>query len=258
VTHDDLLVVIPARFASTRFPGKPLVKLKGGNGTARTLIEWTWQAAVAAVGADSVIVATDDNRIIGEVSRFGGTAVLTPSDLRNGTERCAFHIDTMAVKPRFILNFQGDAPLIPAEFVRTLIKFGKAKGSMMATPFVSCDEKMSSVLRKEAAVGRAGGTCVVTDKNGRALYFSKYPIPFGANAPLKMHIGLYVYTSEALAHYLQIPPSDAELTEGLEQLRFLDAGIGIDMLELPLPRTGLWELNNPEDIAIIESALATV
>jgi 3-deoxy-manno-octulosonate cytidylyltransferase (CMP-KDO synthetase) len=256
VTAGEVAVIIPARYSSTRFPGKPLVRLKGADGRERSLIEWSWRAAAAAVGTAAVIVATDDARIVAEVEGFGGRAVLTPSDLRNGTERCAFHVASLRDKPQLIVNFQGDAPLVPPGDVRRLIDFAIDRESAMATPFVRCNAKMAAMLRTAASEGRAGGTCVVTDQTAHALYFSKYPIPFGATEPLKMHIGLYAYTPEALARYAALPPSGPELAEGLEQLRFLDAGIAIDMLELPLPETGLWELNNPEDVPVIERALS--
>jgi 3-deoxy-manno-octulosonate cytidylyltransferase (CMP-KDO synthetase) len=256
VTAESTAIIIPARYASTRFPGKPLFKLKGANGIKRPLIEWSWRAAVAAHGPDAVTVATDDNRIVEAVDQFGGHAVLTPSDLRNGTERCAFHIATLPQKPELVLNFQGDAPLIPTIFVQRLIAAAKERNSIMATPFVPCNADMAAMLRKAASEGRAGGTCVVNDQNDRALYFSKYPIPFGSHADLKMHVGLYAYTPAALAAYSGREPSEAELSEGLEQLRFLDADIPIDSVAMPLPKTGLWELNNPEDVAVIETALA--
>ncbi len=251
----DPLVIIPARYASTRFPGKPLAKLKGAGGAERPLVEWTWRAAVAAAGAAHVVVATDDNRIADEVRRFGGRVMLTPSDLRNGTERCAWLVESLSAKPPIVINFQGDAPLIPPDFVRALIDFARSRNSAMATPYVLCDEAVAEMLRSAAHEGRAGGTCVVTNATSQAMYFSKYPIPFGNGVQLKMHIGLYAYSPGALAQYLQLPPSDAEISEGLEQLRFVDAGVGIDMLELDLAGRQLWELNNPEDTPIIERGL---
>ena len=251
----DILVVIPARYASTRFPGKPLAKLQGRDGVHRSLVEWSWRSAIAAFGSSCVVVATDDERITEEVARFGGQCAFTPSDLRNGTERCAFHVESLKEKPRIVVNYQGDAPLIPPEFVKSLVAFALDRNSAMATPMVHCDPSMTEMLLSAAKSGRAGGTCVVSDRLGRALYFSKYPIPFGQQALLKMHIGLYAFTPEALAQYAVLSPSASEISEGLEQLRFLDAGIAIDLLELPLPETGIWELNNPDDIPVVERAL---
>lgn len=253
--NDDELVVIPARYASTRFPGKPLVKLKGPGGVERPLIEWSWRAATAAVGTDDVVVATDDSRIADEVKGFGGRVTLTPSDLRNGTERCAWLVQSLDQQPALVVNFQGDAPLIPPAFVRKLTAFARARKSVMATPYINCDAATAEMLSAAARDGRAGGTCVVNDRDLRAMYFSKLPIPFGQGVQLKMHIGLYAYKPDALAQYLALPPSVLELSEGLEQLRFLEVGMKIDMLELSLGRGTLWELNNPEDVPIVEAAL---
>lgn len=253
------LIIIPARYASTRFPGKPLHMLRNAAGVSRSLIEWSWRAASKAMGQAGgqagVVVATDDDRIAAEVTRFGGQVAMTPTDLRNGTERCAYYAQSLVTQPKLIVNFQGDAPLIPAKFVTELIAFAVARNAAMATPYVPCDTVMAQRLRAAAQSGLAGGTCVVGNHAGQALYFSKYPIPFGADAALKMHVGLYAYSPDALALYASLPPSMAEEAEGLEQLRFLDGGISIDLLEMPLPKSGLWELNNPEDQSIIEAGL---
>ena len=253
---ESAIIVIPARYASTRFPGKPLHALRSTSGVSRSLIEWSWRAATAALGKETVIVATDDERIADEVVRFGGQVAMTPSDLRNGTERCAYYVQSLKSPPNHIVNFQGDAPLIPPHFVADLISFAVKRNSAMATPYVVCDAVMSERLRASARGGITGGTCVVTDREGRALYFSKFPIPFGTQATLKMHVGLYAYSPEALKFYAGLSPSAAENAEGLEQLRFLDAGVAIDLLEMQLPSTGLWELNSPGDKAVIEAGLA--
>lgn len=253
----DLMVIIPARYQSTRFPGKPLVQLVGSGGIKRPLIEWSWRAATASVGVERVIVATDDSRIADEVVRFGGRVEMTPSALRNGTERCAWLVQSLQLTPELVVNFQGDAPLVPASWVRDLVTFARERGSAMATPYVPCTGAMAEMLRATSREGHAGGTCVVTDGDRRAMYFSKFPIPYGDDAPLKMHVGLYAYTPEALANYLALLPTTPELSEGLEQLRFLNAGIAIDMLEMDLTHGMLWELNNPGDVQVIERALQT-
>jgi 3-deoxy-manno-octulosonate cytidylyltransferase (CMP-KDO synthetase) len=251
---DDVLLVIPARYDSTRYPGKPLVQLVGG-GVSRSLIEWTWRAAVAAVNEAQVIVATDDQRIVSAVENFGGRAVMTAASLRNGTERCAAVIAQMASPPSLIINLQGDAPLVPPHFINDLVRVALERNSAMASPYLPCDAVLAGRLREQARKGLVGGTCVVTDKADRALYFSKYPIPHGDGAALSMHVGLYAYTPDALARYLAAEPSAAELSEGLEQLRFLDMGVRIDMLAVDPPSHGLWELNNPEDVPLVEAGL---
>jgi 3-deoxy-manno-octulosonate cytidylyltransferase (CMP-KDO synthetase) len=253
----DTVIVIPARYASTRFPGKPLHTLRGADGISRSLIEWSWRAATAAADGAAVVVATDDDRVADEVHRFGGQVAMTPTDLRNGTERCAYYAQSLPHPAKLVVNFQGDAPLIPPHFVSGLIEFALASNSAMATPYVACDAAMAGRLRDAVRSGQAGGTCVVVNNAGQALYFSKYPIPFGTDAALKMHVGLYAYTPAALALYASLPPSMAEESEGLEQLRFMDAGVAIDLLEMALPQSGLWELNNPDDVAVIEASLSS-
>jgi 3-deoxy-manno-octulosonate cytidylyltransferase (CMP-KDO synthetase) len=252
----DALIIIPARYSSSRFPGKPLALLNGPDGHARPLIEWTWRQAVNAIDPEKVIVATDDQRIADVVRGFGGQYVMTDTCPRNGTERCAAVLETLGQCPDYIVNLQGDAPLVPPVMIRQLIEFAQSRSSAMATAYVRCDTAMAARLRQQARQGRVGGTTVVANAKGQALYFSKHPIPHGDDAPLNMHIGLYIYTPDALRAYTALPPSLAEEAEGLEQLRFLDAGTAIDLMETDLPKGGLWELNQPEDVLIIESMMA--
>lgn len=253
----DALVIIPARFGSSRFPGKPLIPLTAPGGVSRPLIEWTWRAAVAAVGAEAVVVATDDSRIAAVVEQFGGRAVLTAPDLNNGTERCAAALEALGHPAEIVVNFQGDSPLLPAGSVHPLIAALSEGKAQIATPFVTCDAAMTAMILAEHAAGRVGGTCVVTRTDGSAAYFSKLPIPHGAGGqlPLKLHLGLYAYTRAALSAYAALPPSPLELAEGLEQLRLLEAGQAIAMVEIPMPARGIWEVNNPEDLAPVSARL---
>lgn len=259
----NLLVIIPARQASVRFPGKPLVALAAADGTARPLVEWCWRAACSAVdGAGQVIVATDDTGIAAAVDEFGGRAVMTSPDLRNGTERCAAVLDMLDEEPDLIINLQGDSPLVPPAMIHALAARFADPQVQVATPFIACDAALQRRILADAQDGVVGGTCVVSDGAGRALYFSKYPIPYGAGGgsigsplSLKLHIGLYAYRPAALRAYCQLPPSAAEQAEGLEQLRFLDAGVPIHMVEAAMPDGGIWEVNNPEDVPVVERLL---
>lgn len=253
----DALVVIPARYASVRFPGKPLAALDGPDGSRRPLIEWSWRAAVAAVGEQAVVVATDDARIAAAVHGFGGQAVMTPAGCANGTERCAAAVRALDSQARIVINFQGDSPLLPATAIAPLVAALNKASARVATPFVTCDAALAAMILAEHAAGRVGGTCVVTRADGTAAYFSKLPIPHGAGAelPLKLHLGLYGYTRAALEAYAALPPCPLEQAEGLEQLRFLHAGEAIAMVEIPLPAGGIWEVNNPEDIAVVSARL---
>lgn len=253
-------IVIPARFASTRFPGKPLATIRGPSGTSRTLIEWSWRAACRVPAIDRVLVATDDRRIADEVERFGGSCVITPSECANGTERCAAVADALEDGIDFIVNFQGDAPLTPAPMVQALVQcLSNDDGAEVATPAIPCAGPSLDHLLEEQRQGRVGGTTLVFDRRGRALYFSKNVIPHGAHRQdginVWLHLGIYAYTRSALANYRRSPPSQAELAEGLEQLRFLDHGIPVRIVTCPAPEGTMAELNNPEDVAVIEQEL---
>lgn len=243
----DVLIVIPARFASTRFPGKPLALLGG-----KPLVQWTWEAAMRARDLGEVVVATEDDRIAEAVRSFGGTAVMTSAEARNGTERCA---EVAALRPevKLVVNLQGDSPLVRRSDIAALVAAWRASGAAMLTPYLNCDAATEARLLADAAAGRVGGTSVVADRAGNALYFSKRVLPYGASP--KLHIGLYAYTPEALAAYAGWAPGALEVAEGLEQLRFLENGMAIRLVEVPAPETGFWEVNNPEDVALVESAL---
>lgn len=255
-------IIIPARFASSRFPGKPLAKLKGASGVERTLIEWSWRAARNISGVARLVVATDDRRIVDEVERFGGVALLTPAECANGTERCAAVLDGMTGVPPVIVNFQGDAPLTPPEIVEALIDRMRADLTLsVATPAIACRDDVYRHLVLDRAAGRVGGTTMVFDRNHRALYFSKNIIPFippdcAAIATLvHLHLGVYAYRPEALVAYMTSRPSALELAEGLEPLRFLDMGMVVGAVVCDPPEGKMIELNNPTDAPLIEDEL---
>jgi 3-deoxy-manno-octulosonate cytidylyltransferase (CMP-KDO synthetase) len=253
-------IIIPARFGSTRYPGKPLARLRGAGGQTRTLIEWSWLAASAVPGVEQLCVATDDRRIAEEVTRFGGTAIMTPPECANGTERCAAAFGQLRTDAAVIVNFQGDAPLTPPSMVVALLqRMHDEPGLAVATPVVRCTEETRRHLLDDRAAGRVGGTTVVGNRQGHALYFSKEVIPFGQGAQaaaVQLHIGVYAYRRAALTAYAQAPASDLELSEGLEQLRFLDQGVAVGIVPCPAPEGLMAELNNPHDLAPIEAELA--
>ncbi|GAA4005813.1 manno-octulosonate cytidylyltransferase [Sphingomonas humi] len=255
-------MIIPARYASSRFPGKPLFPLRGADGVAKSLVQRSWEAASAIGVPASVWVATDDQRIADEVAKFGGKVVMTSPDCRNGTERCAEAADKLG-DVDIVVNLQGDAPLTPVDAIAPLIDLLEQKpGCAMATPAVRCSPSTYRHLVEDQRNGRVGGTTVVFDEDQRALYFSKRVIPHLpadhdlAELPVFLHLGLYAYRTGALRDYAARPPGTLELLEGLEQLRFLETGQ--DIAVHPLPPLG-WdpiELNNPTDVAAVEAALA--
>jgi 3-deoxy-manno-octulosonate cytidylyltransferase (CMP-KDO synthetase) len=260
-------IIIPARYASTRYPGKPLVPLRGATGQAKTLIQRSWECATAVKGHAGVWVATDDDRIAAEVAGFGGQVVMTSPDCRNGTERCADALERLGNIADVVVNLQGDAPLSPSFIVEKLVAgLMDDQDAVMATPAVRCSRSVYEHLAADAAAGRVGGTTVVFNCNRRALYFSKRILPYLPDAvqprgedeqqvPVHLHLGLYAYRPSALAAYNEAPVSELEQLEGLEQLRFLDLGLPVAVV--PVNEIG-WdsiELNNPSDVPSIERVL---
>lgn len=256
-------IIIPARYQSSRFPGKPLAALRGSDGTSKPLIERSWDCASAIAGAANVWVATDDARIAACVEGFGGQVVMTSPACRNGTERVAEAVAALPHLPEIIVNLQGDAPLTPGFVVPGLVAaLATDPHAAMATPAMRCSASTYAHLVSDQAAGRVGGTCVVFGREGYAHYFSKRVIPHvnaddaAAHEKVHLHLGVYAYARAALAAYCALAPSPLELAEGLEQLRFLDGGHAIRMVAFdPAPWDPI-ELNNPEDVPVIEAILA--
>jgi 3-deoxy-manno-octulosonate cytidylyltransferase (CMP-KDO synthetase) len=257
------VIVIPARHASSRYPGKPLVELKGATGVPKPLIQRSVEAARRVRGVSGVFVATDDERIAEACTPSRVGVIMTSPEARNGTERCAEALAQLH-EPDLVINFQGDALLTPPAFVEALIgEMERDTEALVATPAMRLRTEEVQALRREEAAGRVGGTTVVTDNAGHALYFSKRLIPHlpewaleAEPTPMKLHIGVYAYRPRALELYRETPLSQLETLEGLEQLRFLDVGVPIRVVEVETPPFALRELNNPEDVAPIEEALA--
>lgn len=259
----DFAVIIPARYASTRYPGKPLVPLRGASGFAKTLIQRSWECASAIADSAGVWIATDDERIASEVERFGGQVVMTSPDCANGTERCAEAAGKISCDAEIIVNLQGDAPLTPRAVVPGLVeRLRRDRASVMATPGVRCSATTLAHLRADEAAGRVGGTTVVFSRSGRALYFSKRILPFlpprtGNEAvPIHLHLGLYAYRRSALADYVAAGPSALEHLEGLEQLRFLDLDLPVAVVASDPVAWDPIELNNPSDLTMVEQILS--
>ena len=226
--------VIPARYGSTRLPGKPLADIAG-----RPMIERVYERVRAAKRPSAVIVATDDERVFAAVTAFGGTVMMTSPDHPTGTDRLAEVAET---HPEYdiIINVQGDEPLIDPSLIDRLAEcFDERDGTVMAT--------VGGPLREDE-YGDPSAVKVVRDLNGHALYFSRSLIPYPRNAfanmPLK-HIGIYAYTREFLSAYACMEPTPLERTESLEQLRVLENGHKIRVIESPVAFTGV---DTPEDL----------
>lgn len=257
------VILIPARYASSRYPGKPLVELKGASGTPKTLIQRSVEAARRVRGISGVFVVTDDERIAEACAPAKVGVIMTSPECRNGTERCAEALAQLH-EPELVINLQGDALLTPPGFVEALIgRMQDDRDALVATPAMRLRSEEVRALQAEEAAGRVGGTTVVANDLGHALYFSKRLIPHlpdgalsGDMSPVRLHVGVYAYRPEALERYVATPVSALETLEGLEQLRFLVAGVPVAVVDVETPPFALRELNNPEDVAPIEQALS--
>jgi 3-deoxy-manno-octulosonate cytidylyltransferase (CMP-KDO synthetase) len=258
----SVLIAIPARYASGRYPGKPLVSLRGPDGE-KTLIRRSWEAAMQVRSADRVVVATDDARIRDHAQAFGAEVVMTSGSAQNGTERCA-EVAAQLTGFDMVVNLQGDAPLTPHWFVEDLIaELAADAAAEIATPVLRCDGRALNGLLADRRAGRVGGTTAVFDAQMHGLYFSKEVIPFTAQpyadadpTPVFHHVGVYAYRPSALAAYPAWPIGPLERLEGLEQLRFLENGRRLLCVEVQAKGRQFWELNNPSDVAVIEAMLA--
>jgi len=259
----SVLVLIPARYASTRYPGKPLVDLTGATGEAKSLIRRSWDAAQAMEMTDRVAVTTDDDRIADHCRAFGAEVIMTPTTCRNGTERCAAALQDLDADPEIVINLQGDAPLTPPWFPDALVTAMQADADILvATPVLRLNPDMLASFVADRQEGRVGGTTAVFDQSGRALYFSKEVVPYTGRAygpheevPVFHHVGVYGYRPSALRTYMKGAPTPLEDLEGLEQLRFMERGTPVQCVEVEARGREFWELNNPVDVARIEKIL---
>jgi 3-deoxy-manno-octulosonate cytidylyltransferase (CMP-KDO synthetase) len=233
----DVTVIIPARYASSRFPGKPIAMLG-----SKPIIRHVYEQAAACPAVSEVVVATDDPRIQQKVEEFGGKAVLTTGEFRSGTDRVASV--ARARSGRFYLNLQGDEIPADPELLTDLIEPFIASGARMGT--------LKRALQTAEELENPAVVKVVTDRQGRALYFSRAPIPLVRDAadrhPVKglhyIHLGVYIYTKETLLQLTSFPTGDLEDAEKLEQLRALDHGIAIHVWET---RHGSLRIDTPAD-----------
>lgn len=232
------MIVIPARWASTRFPGKPLAPIAGVS-----LIERVYRRAITSRRAEAVYVATDDDRIEEHVRGFGGNVLRPAGDFQTGTDRIAAALRLTGSAYDIVVNVQGDEPLIEIERVDELVEVLASSGAELAT--------MACPLASEEEFVARDVVKVVTDANGLALYFSRAPI--GSAATALRHIGVYAYRRDAIETLVTLPQSPLELAESLEQLRALQHGFRIAVLQTLRPHLGV---DRPEDVARVESELA--
>lgn len=241
-----VLGIIPARFGSMRFPGKPLAKILG-----KTLIQHTYENAAKCSLLNDIVVATDDLRIYSHVISFGGKAVMTSSDCLTGTDRLAEVLQSKAYDDfEYVINIQGDEPCIEptvlAQVIEVLIADKKASMSSAIVEIESIDDLLNPSIVK----------CVF-DKEHYALYFSRAPIPSGKTVEFKQrayyrHLGIYAYHRQFLLHYTELLPTTLQLAEDLEQLKVLEHGYKI---KLALVKSASIGVDNVEDIKKVELLL---
>lgn len=216
--------IIPSRYASTRFPGKPLAMIKGKT-MIRRVVEQAWKSKL-----DAVVVATDDMRIADEVLSFGGRYVLTNPNHQSGTDRCCEALDMLDEQFDAVVNIQGDEPFIDPRQINLLVDLISQKETQLASLAKRIDE--------EEDLFSPNAVKVVMDHEGKALYFSRSPIPFMRNlaqnqwlekGAFYQHIGIYAYKAAVLRQIAKMQPSKLELAESLEQLRWLENGLSIRM-----------------------------
>jgi len=228
------VIVIPARWASTRFPGKPLAMIAGVS-----LIQRVYERAKRAKRASAVFVATDDQRIADHVASFGGKVVQPKGEFQSGTDRIAASLPLLGGEFDAVVNVQGDEPLVEPDAIDGIVEaLGKADMATLACPLESGELRSRDIVK------------VVTALDGTALYFSREPL-----AGAERHVGLYGYQTRVLRALAKLEPSPLERAESLEQLRALQNGFKIRVLHTAKPHLGV---DRPEDVLRVEKELANM
>jgi 3-deoxy-manno-octulosonate cytidylyltransferase (CMP-KDO synthetase) len=248
-------IVIPARYGSSRFPGKPLAQVAGV-----TMLERVWRIARALEQASRVVVATEDERILAHAQSFGAEAIMTSPDCKNGTERVFDAVNRAEISEDIVLNLQGDAVLTPPWVLDAMIGEMIADASPeIVTPAVRLAGAALDEFVEKKKLRPGSGTTVVFDLNRNALYFSKAVIPYmrhEGRASVYRHIGLYGYRKAGLARYMTLAPSPLEEAEGLEQLRALEQGMAIRVAVVDYRGRTHWSIDAPGDVAVAEAIIA--
>ena len=271
----EILILIPARFDSKRFPGKPLADLCG-----QTLLQRVWQIAQTAQSniknthpslKIQTYVATEDQRIVEHCQQHAMACLLTSDQCNSGTERAAEALIQLKSNADYVINLQGDNSLCPPWFVEEIISniLNTADSSQpsVTTPYVQLSWEALDSLRLEKQTTPFSGTCVIENHEHKALWFSKNIIPAIRKesslrsqplSPVKRHIGLYAYHRDILLNLKTLPHTPYEDLEGLEQLTFLEAGIPIHLVEVDYRgRTGMTGIDSPEDLARAQHIIET-
>jgi len=241
-----IIAFIPARYSSTRFPGKPLALISG-----KPMVQHVYESAHACPQLDEIYVATDDKRIYTCVEGFGGRAIMTAQDHRSGTDRIAEAARRLNLEPRdIVVNIQGDQPLFHPSILTELVR------PLNEDPAIPMSTLMHKI-HEDKEIQDPNNVKVVVDTNGYALYFSRLPIPFmrdrGSTTGYYKHVGMYAYREEFLLNFTRLPYGRLEGVEKLEQLRALEHGFHIKVIETPFDSM---DVDVPEDVAKVERQLA--
>lgn len=252
----NTVIVIPARYGSRRYPGKPLAQIRG-----RSLLQRVWTIGRSVSGVSGVYIATDDARIAEHAKGFGAEAIMTPPECVNGTERVLAAVRTLPRRPDAVVNLQGDAALTPPWVVQALIDALAADPAIrIVTPATRCTLAEVRAMEESKRTHPGSGTLVVFDRNRNALYFSKSMIPHlrvrEENPPVHHHVGLYGYRMDPLEKLCALPESPLERVEQLEQLRALENGIPVRVVIVDYRGRSHWSVDSPEDVAKVEEIIA--
>jgi 3-deoxy-manno-octulosonate cytidylyltransferase (CMP-KDO synthetase) len=257
-------IVIPARYGSTRFPGKPLIDIAG-----KTMLQRVCELAAQATQERddcAILVATDDERILAHSQEIGYECVMTPQSCQTGSDRVMAAIKEKNINPDFIINLQGDAPFTPPSFVEAIIERWESSGAEVITPVVQLDWAGLDRLRAAKEQTPFSGTTCIRSPQGHALWFSKNIIPairdeqelrkVSKLSPVFQHIGLYGYRTKTLGRFINLDKGHYETLEGLEQLRFLENGIAIDTVVVATDEKFIQAgIDSPEDLKRANSLL---
>jgi len=251
-------IIIPARYASTRLPAKPLVAIKGQSLLQRVVA--LSRAAAEGLANTQIYVATDDHRIEAHCAELGVACLMTPVDLATGTDRVAYAAAGLANKPDFILNMQGDAALTPPDFLRALLQAYVAAPCDVITPVTQLSfTELDSLRQNKLTTPFSGTTATFDSQTGRAFWFSKSIIPAlrqekslreqGGKSPVFRHIGLYGFSYEALQQFAKLPEGHYERLDGVEILRMIEHGYHIRCIPVDYQgRANMSGIDSPEDV----------
>ncbi|MEO0607621.1 MAG: manno-octulosonate cytidylyltransferase [Pseudomonadota bacterium] len=258
------LIIIPSRYASTRFPQKPLHLIAGQSLLSRV-------AAIAEICAREnadveYAIATDHAVIEAHAKALGAPVVMTDPGLPSGTDRALAAADQIAPEAEFIVNLQGDAPFTPPAYVSALIEAGRSSPLDAVTPIVQMSWEALDEVREKKKVTPFSGTSCIVNAQDEALWFSKMILPAirkedqlrltKPRSPVWRHIGLYGYKRAALERFVSLPEGHYERLEGLEQLRFLENGMRIQAVKVAASESAMWGIDTPQDAAHAEKLIA--